>query len=228
MRRADRLFQIIQILQRKSTVVTAGAISEELEVSSRTIYRDIQDLMSNQVPIRGERGTGYMLEKGYDVPPMMFSEEEIDAVMLGVEWVRANGDPAMQRAAEDVISKIGAVLPNDRRALTQSLRHVIPKRENKTAIHVSMPEVRRAIRDQVKSKTVYKTPDGTLTDRILSPLMIVFFEDVQLLVAWCDLRNDFRHFRMDRFVEFAPLTEQFSQRLFSELDKHLRSEGHKE
>ncbi len=228
MRRADRLFQIIQIMQRQKTVLTAHEIAEELEVSPRTIYRDIQDLMSNHVPIRGERGTGYIFEKGYDLPPLMFSEEEIDAVMLGVEWVRANGDVAIQRAAEDVLSKIGAVLPNDRQALTKSIRHVIPKRELKTPIHVSMPKVRQAIRDQVKSKTSYRTPDGTLTERVLSPLMIVFFEDIQLLAAWCDLRNDFRHFRMDRFEVFEPLKERFSPKLFDQLDKHLISEGYKE
>ncbi|MBL4666007.1 MAG: YafY family transcriptional regulator [Sneathiella sp.] len=227
MRRADRLFQIIQIMQRQKTVLTARDIAEELEVSPRTIYRDIQDLMSNHVPIRGERGTGYIFEKGYNLPPLMFSEEEIDAVMLGVEWVRANGDIAIQRAAEDVLSKIGAVLPNDRQALTQSLRHVIPKREMTNHIRVSMPVVRKAIRDQVKSKTVYRTPKNDITERVLGPLMIVFFEDVQLLVAWCDLRNDFRNFRMDRFESFSLMDERFSPKLFDLLDTHLKTQGHK-
>lgn len=224
MRRADRLFQVIQILQRNRSVVTAQEISEELEVSVRTIYRDIRDLMTNRVPIRGEAGMGYILEQGFDMPPLMFSEEEIDAVMLGIQWVRANGDPHISRASEDVLSKIEAVLPPDRRRLMHSARQVIPQRSETTKIWVSMPDVRSAIRHQQKAETRYQTPAGVITERIICPLLVVFFEDIQLLVAWCELREGFRNFRMDRFENFHLLDTPFSDRLFDELDAYVETQ----
>ncbi|MBL4739358.1 MAG: YafY family transcriptional regulator [Sneathiella sp.] len=224
MRRAERLFQIIQVLQRNKSVVTAQAIAQELEVSTRTIYRDIQDLMANRVPIRGEAGMGYILDQGFDMPPMMLSEEEIDAVMLGIQWVKYNGDPHISRASENVLSKIEAVLPPDRRRLMHSARQVIPKFVNTTIIHVSMPDVRSAIRQQQKAKTCYQTPNGILTERIVCPLLIVFFESIQLLVAWCELRQDFRNFRMDRFKSFDLLGTPFSDRLFDRLDAYIETQ----
>ena len=221
MRRADRLFQIVQILQRKSAAITADNIANELEVSVRTIYRDIQDLMKNHVPIVGERGTGYLLQGGYDLPPLMFSEEEIDAIMLGAEWVRANGDPEIRRAAEDVLVKIGAVLPKDRQSLLSSMRHVIHRYEAPHVIQVAMPDVRRAIRQHLKAETDYLTLDERATTRILCPLLIVFFENVQLLVAWCELRNDIRHFRMDRFSRFRVTKDSYSTQKFTEMTNRI-------
>ena len=225
MRRADRLFQIIQILQRRSSAITAEKIATELEVSARTIYRDIQDLMKNHVPILGERGTGYLLQGGYDLPPLMFSEEEIDAILLGAEWVRANGDPEIQRAAEDVLVKIGAVLPKDRQSLLTSLRHVIHRTDAPHAIQVAMPDVRRAIRLHLKAETDYLTLDDRATSRVLCPLLIVFFESVQLLVAWCELRNDIRHFRMDRFSRFQVTSETYSRQKFTEMTARIEKES---
>ncbi len=225
MRRADRLFQIIQILQRRSSAITADIIATELEVSVRTIYRDIQDLMKNHVPILGERGTGYLLQGGYDLPPLMFSEEEIDAILLGAEWVRANGDTEIQRAAEDVLVKIGAVLPKDRQSLLSSLRHIIHRAEGTgPAIKVAMPEVRRAIRQHLKAETDYLTLDNRATTRTLCPLLIVFFENIQLLVAWCELRKDIRHFRMDRFSRFQVTSETYSRQKFTEMTAHIEKE----
>lgn len=227
MRRADRLFQIVQILQRKSGAITAQAIAQELEVSTRTIYRDIQDLMKNHVPVTGEPGTGYLLQGGYDLPPMMFSDEEIDAIMLGAEWVRANGDTEIQRAAEDVLVKIGAVLPKSRQSLLSSLRHTIHKRADTNPIQVSMPEVRRAIRNHLNANTEYLSLDGQLTNRTLSPMLIVFFESVQLLVAWCHLRQGIRNFRMDRFSSFTVLQESYPKSFYERMQQHVREEKQK-
>ncbi|MBL4907808.1 MAG: YafY family transcriptional regulator [Sneathiella sp.] len=224
MRRADRLFQIIQIMQRRQTAITAQEIAEELEVSLRTIYRDIQDLMSNRVPIRGERGTGYIFEKGYTVPPLMFNEEEIDAIMLGVHWVRVNGDRDISRAAEDILTKIESVLPEDRRNLMHSARQVVPEIAEVTEIKISMPVIRQAIREQYKVRTQYRTLKGDLTHRILCPLITVFFQDIQVLVAWCELRNDFRNFRMDRFESLEKLETPFSRKLIDNLDAYLESQ----
>ncbi|WP_169566574.1 helix-turn-helix transcriptional regulator [Sneathiella limimaris] len=224
MRRADRLFQIIQILNRKATAQTAEEIALELEVSVRTVYRDIQDLMKNHVPIVGERGTGYLMQDGYHLPPLMFTEEEIDAVMLGVDWVRANGDPEMQRAAEDILAKIGAVLPKNRQALISSLRNVVYKDQTQEPISISMPMVRDAIRRRLKIDTTYHTLDGRVTNRVLSPLLIVFFQNIQLLVAWCDLRQDIRHFRLDRFKNLSLTNTVFTGQRYDQLKEHLKEQ----
>ncbi len=224
MRRADRLFQIIQIMQRRQSAVTANDIAEELEVSPRTIYRDIQDLMSNRVPIRGERGTGYIFEKGYDLPPLMFNEEEIDAIMLGAHWVRVNGDPDIKRAAEDILTKIENVLPTDRRELMHYARQVVPEIVEENVIKISMPLVRQSIREQFKVKTQYRTLKGDLTARVICPLITVFFQNVQLLVGWCELRNDFRNFRMDRFEHFELTDKPFSRHMIKDLYAYLEEQ----
>jgi len=224
MRRADRLFQIIQILQRRATVVTAENLAEELEVSERTVYRDVQDLIANRVPIRGERGVGYLLEKGYDLPPLMFSAEEIDALMLGANWVLNNGDPDIQRAAADILAKVEAVLPTDRRDLMQKARQIVPKMENAPEIKIDMPMVRQTIRDRRKAKTRYIREDGTPSARVLYPLVTVFFQNIQILVAWCELRQGFRNFRVDRFESFEALEEGFSPRIVQDLDTYLKKQ----
>lgn len=224
MRRADRLFQIIQILQRRQAVTTAQDIAEELEVSLRTIYRDIQDLMSNRVPIRGERGMGYVMDKGFDLPPLMFNDEEIDAVMLGAHWVKVNGDPDISRAAEDILTKIENVLPDERQKLMHSARQIVSEIVKPSDISISMPMVRQAIRQQRRSSTRYKSLKGEVTERMVCPLVTVFFQNIQLLVAWCELRQDFRNFRMDQFETFEMLDEPFSSEIASTLSEYLEKQ----
>ncbi|MFT6558189.1 helix-turn-helix transcriptional regulator [Sneathiella sp.] len=222
MRRADRLFQVIQILQSTGNVITAAMIADELEVSTRTIYRDIQDLMANRVPIRGEAGTGYILDKGYDLPPLMFNEEEIDAVMLGVHWVLSNGDPDIQRAARDVLGKIRSVLPKDRQELMQSARQVVPQPPQQAPIQISMPMIRRSIRERRKLEVVYRSLSGDISQRVICPMIVVFFQNIQLLVGWCELRRDYRNFRMDCFQQAVPLDRFFSRSDFESLDSYLK------
>ena len=224
MRRADRLFQIIQILQRSRRVTTAQDIAEELEVSARTIYRDIRDLMMNRVPIRGEAGSGYILEQGYDLPPLMFNEEEIDAIMLGVHWVHANGDPDIRRASRDVFRKIEAVIPKERRDLLQSARHIVPEPVDSTVITISMPQIREAIRKRLKIRAEYVSLSGDRSTRVLCPLLVVFFQNIQLLVAWCELRKDYRNFRMDCFEQIETLTDTFSRQNFENLQAYLKAQ----
>ena len=141
MRRADRLFQIIQILRRTSRPVTADAIAAELETSKRTVYRDIADLIGQRTPIRGEAGVGYILEDGFDMPPLMLSPEEVEAAVLGAQMVAARGDPALRRAAEDLIAKIGAVIPENLRPLVvePATRH---KRNCQFALNTAAPAPR--------------------------------------------------------------------------------------
>jgi len=224
MRRADRLFQIVQILQRQKTVITAADMAAELEVSDRTIYRDIQDLMSNNVPIDGERGVGYLLREGYDLPPLMFTEEEIDAIMLGVRLVEVKSDPELSRAANDVLAKIENVLPPDRRSLLQSVRHIVPQFSTPPAITIDMRDLRSAVRNLQKIEMRYLDASGIMTDRVIWPLLTVFFDPVQLLAGWCELRQGFRNFRIDRISSFVTLDVHFHHTKKLELKAYLEDQ----
>ncbi len=197
MRRADRLFQIVQHL-RGGRLVTAGLLAERLEVSERTIYRDIVDLKATGVPIDGEAGVGYIMREGYDLPPLMFTREEIVALVAGARLVRAWGGASTARAAEEALVKIGAVLP-------ESERHRIER----TAIHaadVMMSDDDRLRFDRLELAAdrsdvvsiVYRDEKGADTVRFVRPLGLWFWGRVWTLVAWCELREDFRTFRLDR------------------------------
>ena len=200
MRRAERLFQIIQILRRARAPITAAVIAQELETSVRTIYRDIAELLAQRVPVRGEAGIGYLLDKGYDLPPLMLTPDEIEAAVLGAQWVAGRGDPDLARAARDLVAKIGAVIPSHLRpfladsSLTAVGRPVIEP----DALNVS--RLRAWIRGQKKLGLVYRGEDGVETKRMVWPIAIGYYETVRVIAAWCELREDFRHFRTDRVI----------------------------
>lgn len=197
MRRADRLFQIVQHL-RGGRLVTARMLSERLEVSERTIYRDVADLQSTGVPVDGEAGVGYILREGFDLPPLMFTRDEIVALVAGARMARAFGGAAMARAAEEALVKIGAVLPP---ALQTRLAQV-----EVHAPGMIMSEPQRELVDfleaAVASRKVvaldYADADGNPTERSVRPLGLWFWGKVWTFVAWCELRDDFRAFRIDR------------------------------
>ena len=200
MRRADRLFQVIQILRRARRPITADAIARELETSLRTIYRDIAQLMANRVPIRGEAGVGYILEGGFDMPPLMLTPDEIEAAMLGAQWVRERGDPQLARAASDLVAKIGAVIPEHLRPILMEpaltpLSTRLPPPDT-----IDMARVRAAIRMQGKIALVYRDEKDRETRRTVWPIAISYWERVRILVAWCEMRRAFRHFRGDRVI----------------------------
>ena len=209
MRRADRLFQIIQILRRARRPVTAVAIAEELETSLRTVYRDVAQLIGQRVPIRGEAGIGYVLEGGFDMPPLMLTPDEIEVAMLGAQWVQNRADPALARAAADLVAKIGAVVPDHLRPhlvdpTTTSLTHrkVAPDT-------IDMAKVRTSIRAQGKIALVYKDEEGRETARVIWPIAVSYWETVRLIAGWCELRNGFRHFRTDRVVSAEFLEKRY-------------------
>jgi predicted DNA-binding transcriptional regulator YafY len=206
MRRADRLFQIIQILRRGKRPITADAIAEELETSKRTVYRDIADLIGQRAPIRGEAGVGYILEDGFDLPPLMLTPDEIEAAVLGAQMVAARGDPVLRRAAEDLIAKIGLVIPENLRPLvvepaTRAApnRHAVPD-------NIDMAGVRQAIRAGCKLVLTYRDEQERETGRTVWPFAIGYYETTRLVMAWCEMRKDFRSFRTDR-VSGAVFTE---------------------
>lgn len=201
MRRADRLFRIIQILRRRRRPVTAVEIADELETSVRTIYRDIAQLMADRVPIRGEAGIGYVLDGGFDMPPLMLTADEIEAAMLGAQWVMGRGDPVLNRAAGDLVAKIGAVVPEHLRPLLLDPASMTPTVRSVEADAIDMGRLRTAIRTQGKLRLLYRDETGAETDRIIWPIAVAYYDSVRLIVGWCELREGFRHFRSDRIVQ---------------------------
>jgi predicted DNA-binding transcriptional regulator YafY len=200
MRRADRLFQIVQYL-RDGRLTTAAILAEKLEVSERTIYRDIADLIGTGVPIDGEAGVGYIMREGYDVPPLMFTRSEIVALTAGARLIRAWGGTAMAEAAEEALVKIRAVLPDDARssaAKVQVHAFQMPELDAETRKRLDLLEA--AVETHTKLDITYTTENGTPSMRSIRPLGLWFWGKVWTLVAWCELRQDFRMFRADRIT----------------------------
>jgi predicted DNA-binding transcriptional regulator YafY len=212
MRRADRLFQIIQVLRRTRRPVTADAMAAELETSKRTIYRDIADLIGQRVPIRGEAGVGYVLDGGFDLPPLMLTPDEIEAAVLGAQWVMGRGDPALARAAQDLIAKIGAAVPERLRpfALEPSARAAV--RWNVAPDGLDMAQVRQAIRSGRKITLHYSDEQERVSQRTVWPFAVGYHETVRLIITWCELRTDFRSFRTDRVKDADFLEERYPER----------------
>jgi predicted DNA-binding transcriptional regulator YafY len=207
-RRADRLFEIIQHMRRKAPV-RARDLSLALEVSERTIYRDVQDLVASGVPIEGEAGVGYVLRAGFDLPPLMFKEQEIEALVLGARIVESWADAELAEAASHVIAKIEAVIPDRLRGYMANTALLAPAHHYMEPIAFDLAQLRRALRSQLKVRFRYKDYLGSETVRTVQPLSLAYFGPVWLLAAWCELRTDFRTFRLDRIDEFEVLAERF-------------------
>ena len=230
MRRADRLLRIIQLLRRHRRPVTGGRMAEELEVSLRTLYRDIADLITDGVPIRGEAGVGYVLGEGYDLPPLMFKSDELEAIMLGLSWVQRRGDLALQRAALDVIAKIGTVLPEQLRPFFYDAPLLAPPKFGLIEDRIDVSQVRRAIRGQHKLDIAYQDERSEATRRVIWPLAISYFDSQRIVVAWCELRKGFRHFRTDRISEMQQLEHKYREprlKLLSQWKAQREAEDHR-
>ncbi|WP_332766221.1 helix-turn-helix transcriptional regulator [Phenylobacterium sp.] len=212
MRRADRLFQIIQILRRSRGPITADKVAEELETSKRTVYRDIATLMGQRVPIRGEAGMGYVLDQGFDLPPLMLTPDEIEAAVLGAQWVIGRGDPALARAAEDLIAKIAAAVPERLRPYALEPTSRVPPAWMTEPDRVDMAQVRLAIRSGRKIHLKYRDEQERPTERLIWPITVGYMQTVRLLIGWCELRQDFRSFRTDRVEEAAFLEDRYPER----------------
>ncbi len=210
MRRTERLFAIIQCLRAARQPVTAQVLASELETSARTIYRDIAELLAQRVPIRGEAGIGYVLDRGYDMPPLMLTPDEIEAAVLGAQWVASRGDAALARGARDLIAKIAAVVPDHLRPIAMESSLTVPDPYNVEVDAIDMAELRAAIRSRRKLQIDYRDEHGRISRRVVWPVAVAYFETVRLIVAWCELRNDFRHFRTDRIVASEFLQQGFS------------------
>ncbi|MFY8140576.1 MAG: helix-turn-helix transcriptional regulator [Caulobacter sp.] len=212
MRRAERLFQIIQILRRGRGPVTADALARELETSKRSIYRDIAALVGQRAPIRGEAGVGYVLEDGYDMPPLMLTPDEIEAAVLGAQWVAGRGDPALARAANDLIAKIAEAVPDNLRPMVlEPAGRAPPAWANKTD-NIDMVLVRASIHAGRKIRLTYRDEQERESDRVIWPVTVGYMETTRLLMGWCELRRDFRTFRTDRITAATFLEERFPER----------------
>lgn len=192
--------------------MTADVIAAELEVSKRSVYRDIADLMGQRVPIRGEAGIGYVLENGFDLPPLMLTADEIEAAVLGAQWVSRRGDPALARAALDLIAKIAAAVPEKLRPYALEPAAAVPPALKKEPDTIDMAQVRMQIHAGRKIALRYRDEAGRESQRTIWPIAVGYLDTVRLLIGWCELRNDFRHFRTDRVLAADFLDDRYPER----------------
>lgn len=213
MSRTQRLFDLIQILRKHRYPVTGNQLAEDLNVSLRTVYRDIVTLQGQGASIDGAPGLGYVLRPGFMLPPLMFTEEEIEALVLGSRWVARRTDKKLRLAATNVLAKISAVLPEDLQQqlefsglLIGPVKTTIDNDDEKEAV------IRLSIRKEYKLQMTYIDVKGDESQRLIWPLALGFFEEVHVIVAWCELRKNFRHFRTDRIAQLTQLETRYPER----------------
>jgi predicted DNA-binding transcriptional regulator YafY len=226
MRRADRLFQIIQFI-RGRRVTTAAELARALEVSERTVYRDIRDLVLSGVPIEGEAGVGYMLRKGFDLPPLMFTREELEALVLGSRVVTSWADASLGRAAQNALDRIAAALPEELRSRLIESRLFAPGFRVREDVVERLGVLREATSARRKAWIAYRDVNEAGTERVVRPLGLSFFGTTWMLTAWCELREDFRNFRLDRVEQLRLLEDRFADepgRTWEDYVKHMETE----
>jgi predicted DNA-binding transcriptional regulator YafY len=223
-RRADRLFLLIQAL-RGRRVVTARRLAELLEVSERTVYRDVQDLQLSGVPIEGEAGVGYVLRRGSDIPPLMFTRDELEALVVGARMVEAWTGRRIARRARQALIKIEAVLPEELKRRTETSRVFAPPVKRHAAIAGRLDELHEAIEARRVVELDYRREDGQGSVRPARPLCLAYWGAVWTLGAWCEMRGDFRNFRLDRIEAFRTLDRTFVETPDISLAAFLRGVG---
>ncbi|MGO8832278.1 MAG: helix-turn-helix transcriptional regulator [Roseiarcus sp.] len=206
MSRAQRLLDLIQLLRRHRRPVAGATLARELGVSLRTLYRDIAALQAQGADIAGEAGLGYVLRPGFTLPPLMFNVEEIEALALGSRWVAGRADQPLAGAARNALAKIAAVLPANLSDVIDRSALLVGPGAPLAAGDAQLPAIRQAIRAERKLVLAYVDGAGTPTQRTIWPLALAFFDRARVIVAWCETRQAFRHFRTDRIgaVEAAP------------------------
>ncbi|WP_299730268.1 YafY family protein [uncultured Tateyamaria sp.] len=202
MGRSVRMFEIIQLLRNSDRPCTAQKIAEDLEVTKRTVYRDIASLQALRVPIEGEAGVGYIMRSGFDLPPINFDVEEAEAITVGLAMITRTGDKGLKRAARSAAQKLADATPLSSTLFASSYGAEEPK-------SIDLSDVRRAIREEQKLRITYRRADETESERTILPIAIAYHSDAIVLAGWCELRNDFRHFRPDRISSYSVLPETF-------------------
>ncbi len=223
MRRADRLFRIVQFL-RGRRLTTAQQLAKWLQVSERTIYRDIRDLSLTGTPIDGEAGVGYRLRGGFELPPLMFELEEIEALTLGARMVEAWSSPQLGAAALSAIAKIATALPPERRQWLEASRTYVPQFHIPKQLGERFELLRGAIRDQLIVHFVYADVAKRLSERRVRPLSLYFWGEHWTLAAWCESRDDFRSFRIDRVIRLQVTDEKFKEESGKRLADFVRAQ----
>jgi len=211
MARSQRLLELIQVLRRHRQPVSGQALADELSVSLRTVYRDIQTLIGQGATIDGEAGLGFVLRPGFVLPPLMFSDEELEALVLGLRWVAQRTDASFEHAAMNALAKIAAVLPDDLRNNVEGIGLIAVPSRDADARHDLAP-IRAAIRSEQMVVLDYADVKGEHTRRTIWPIALAFFENSRVLAAWCELRQDFRHFRIDRIIALHETGQRYPQR----------------
>lgn len=227
-RRADRLFQIVQIL-RGRRLTTAALLAERLEVSERTIYRDIRDLSFSGVPVEGEAGSGYRLMAGFDLPPLMLTHRESEALIAAIRLLHTWGGDLLSRELESAQEKVLAILPEESRRKAEQARIFAPDFGRLQHSRSAFDMIHRAVSTQQVLALHYRDEAGQLTWRDVQPLGIFFQGEFWLLVAWCERREDYRCFRVDRCLSITPLDRRFSEcadRSLSDFLRKIRDETH--
>jgi predicted DNA-binding transcriptional regulator YafY len=224
MPRSERLLELIQALRRRRRPASGRSLAEELGVSLRTLYRDIATLQGQGADIVGEAGVGYVLKPGFLLPPLMLSEDEIEALSLGSRWVSKLGDARLAGAARNALAKISAVLPPDLREASEATPFLVgPTAGVEDAIDIAA--LREVIRAERKIAIRYRDARGALSQRIVWPFALAFFDHVRVILAWCELRRDFRAFRTDRVSEFTLSEGRYPRRRRSLLKAWRETEG---
>ncbi len=224
MSRSERLLDLIQIMRRHRRPVSGKVLADETGVSIRTLYRDIATLQAQGAHIEGEPGLGYMLRPGFMLPPLMFSEDELEALVLGSRWVEKQPDKRLALAARDALSKIVAVLPDDLRSdVNSSALLVGPPGSSPDTIDLAA--VRKAIRSERKLEITYSDGNGTQSRRLIWPFALGFFDRVRVVVAWCELRQDNRHFRADRILALQTTDTRYPKRRHALIKQWREAEG---
>jgi predicted DNA-binding transcriptional regulator YafY len=222
--RSERLLALLQALRRRRRPVSGRVLADELGVSLRTLYRDIASLQGQGAEIEGEAGLGYVLKPGFWLPPLMLSDEEIEALVLGARWVGARTDEALAIAARDAIAKISAVLPPRLRADVEASTLIVPgKAPGATALDLA--PIRAAIRSERKLALEYNDAQGARTERTIWPFGVGYFDQVRVVMAWCELRQGFRHFRADRISACRALEVRYPESRQRLLKEWRLSEG---
>jgi predicted DNA-binding transcriptional regulator YafY len=223
--RSERLLDLLQALRRRRHPVTGKALAAELGVSLRTLYRDIASLRGQGAYIEGDPGLGYVLRPGFMLPPLMFSRDEIEALVLGSRWVASRADDPLGAAARDALAKIAAVLPPDLRDDLDATALLVGPGGHAPAGAVDASAIRTAVRTERKLAITYLDAEGAATERVVWPFALGFFDSVQVVVAWCELRQDFRHFRTDRISGLSVLDQRYPRRRQALLKEWRQHEG---
>lgn len=212
MDRIQRLLTLMDALRRHRRPVTAATLADELSVSVRTVYRDIQALVGFGAPIDGAAGLGYLLRGGFFLPPLMFDETEVEALVLGARWVEQQKDPALAKAAQNALAKIAAAAPQDLRDAMANVGLFAPPDWQRSERKVDLTIIREAIRREHKLGIAYVDVAGKASERTIWPIALAFYEGRETIAAWCELREAFRHFRTDRIERLSPTDERYPER----------------